>query len=326
MIFEFITGGGLAQEALPKSLAKEGLLMLMALVNKLVTLSDIQLTLLLDKRCKDIELPDNIKIVWVSSNQHLYDTLPTLIEKSDWVWVIAPEMDFHLYNISKLVEEKGKYLLNSSAKAVAICSDKLLTIQVLNKQKIETVAAIQLDKFSQNWIAPWVIKPKDGAGCLNCFFVANENEFSQRWQQIESKSDYLIQPFMKGKAFSLSCLFKDGDAWLLCCNLQHISIKQGQFKLNACEVNISIANKKPYQQLIKKVAKAIPGLWGYVGIDILQPEFAPPMVLEINPRLTTSYIGIADTLGINVAKVVIDMVSDDPVLTNTRNYCMHFKL
>jgi predicted ATP-grasp superfamily ATP-dependent carboligase len=35
----------------------------------------------------------------------------------------------------------------------------------------------------------------------------------------------------------------------------------------------------------------IPGLAGYVGIDLLLPDGGDPLIVEINPRLTTSYVG-----------------------------------
>jgi hypothetical protein len=39
--------------------------------------------------------------------------------------------------------------------------------------------------------------------------------------------------------------------------------------------------------------RSVPGIRGYVGIDLVVPDQAPhrPVVVEINPRLTTSYLG-----------------------------------
>ena len=46
-------------------------------------------------------------------------------------------------------------------------------------------------------------------------------------------------------------------------------------------------------ELLDNVLKSIPGLFGYLGIDLLIPNSAPesPLIVEINPRLTTSYTG-----------------------------------
>ena len=52
---------------------------------------------------------------------------------------------------------------------------------------------------------------------------------------------------------------------------------------------------------------AIPGLWGYVGVDLMLAKEGP-VVLEINPRLTTSYCGLRRALGINTAAMVLDLL------------------
>ncbi|MCK5479233.1 MAG: ATP-grasp domain-containing protein, partial [Methylococcales bacterium] len=60
-------------------------------------------------------------------------------------------------------------------------------------------------------------------------------------------------------------------------------------------------------------------LWGYVGIDIIQPKQESPIILEINPRLTTSFVGIHQALGFNVAKAVIEMIDATPVINKSQN-------
>ena len=62
-----------------------------------------------------------------------------------------------------------------------------------------------------------------------------------------------------------------------------------------------------WARLADRVAAAIPGLWGYVGVDLLLTP-AGPVVLEINPRLTTSYCGLRAALGINTAALVLGLL------------------
>lgn len=319
LIFEFITGGGFAQKDLPESLLKEGLLMLKALIKDFGFGPSVKLTVMLDWRCKNIELPDNIKIVWVSNEQNVYDCLSELIESSDAVWPIAPETESELLHISLLVESKCKRLLNSSSQAVAVCSDKLLTAQALEKGGLDIVETTQLNFFSGKIVKPFVVKLKDGVGCLNNYFVIDQNEFDKINVVIDNKEQFIVQPYIKGETLSLSCLFKNGKAWLLCCNRQQVSIYQGKFELNACEVNIATKNRESYQLLINNIAEAIDGLWGYVGIDIIQPELGEPLVLEINPRLTTSYAGINNATDINVADAVMNMLDRQPDIQPTEN-------
>jgi len=61
--------------------------------------------------------------------------------------------------------------------------------------------------------------------------------------------------------------------------------------------------------LAKRAIAAIPGLWGYVGIDVVLTQRGP-VVLEVNPRLTTSYAGLRAALDINPARLVLDLLDE----------------
>lgn len=290
------------------------MLMLKALLTELKALDNIELTVLLDWRIEPLELPYNCRIVSIAREQCIYEVLPKLIDSVDMVWPIAPEIDSILQKVTRLVEAKSKVLLNSSSEAVALCSDKLLNYHFLEKQSITSIETMALELFSETIDKPWVLKPKNGVGCLNSYLVTTPQLFKQVCSQVNSAPDYIMQPYIKGQSLSLSCLFKAGKAWLLCCNQQVVSIHDDMFQLEACIVNIPIQEAALYQTLIDRIATAIPGLFGYVGIDIIQPEQGLPRVVEINPRLTTSYVGINQATGINVASAVIAMTEADPVV------------
>jgi len=59
------------------------------------------------------------------------------------------------------------------------------------------------------------------------------------------------------------------------------------------------------QGLADLLMNLIPGLRGFVGVDYIE-TVAGPVVLEINPRLTTSYVAMSDSLGINTAQLILD--------------------
>jgi predicted ATP-grasp superfamily ATP-dependent carboligase len=62
--------------------------------------------------------------------------------------------------------------------------------------------------------------------------------------------------------------------------------------------------------LAGRLAATIPGLWGYVGVDLVLTREGP-VILEINPRLTTSYCGLGRALGINTAAMVLSLLGRD---------------
>lgn len=51
------------------------------------------------------------------------------------------------------------------------------------------------------------------------------------------------------------------------------------------------------------IARAIPGLWGYAGVDLLKCEEGVK-VLEINPCLTTSYTALSGKTAFNPAQLL----------------------
>ena len=298
---------------MPASLAAEGCLMLQALLDELKPLPNLQLILPLDRRCVGLNLPDNAQLVWIDGSQPLQTWLSALIASSDAVWPIAPETDEILSKIAASVTAQDKTLLLSSPAAVALCSDKLATYQALAAAKIAAVVTKPLLAVADYKA---VIKPRDGVGCQGGFICDNQQQLSTAMADINAE-DYLIQPYVAGQAVSLSCLFKDTQAWLLCCNQQQIVEKNQQFNLQACKVNVANPQRSFYQQLIQQVAQAIPGLWGYIGIDLIESAQGP-LILEVNPRLTTSYVGIQAATGLNVAQQVLTLLHDKPLLQHSR--------
>jgi predicted ATP-grasp superfamily ATP-dependent carboligase len=60
-------------------------------------------------------------------------------------------------------------------------------------------------------------------------------------------------------------------------------------------------------ELGRAVAAAIPGLSGFVGVDMIVDRQGP-VILEVNPRLTSCYPGLSRSLGANVAEMLLGSV------------------
>lgn len=311
LVFEYVTGGGFSRERIPDTLATEGLLMLKALLQDLSEIANIKLIVMLDIRFADSisEYAEAIEIVTIDEHQSVLETFQKHVERCDAVWPVAPEMNNILFDLTRMIEHLGKRLLSSSSEAVAITSNKLETFRHLTQHQIETVPS---EPFIADGFHPTdrhVIKPVDGMGCEQTFRVDSIEDWTRIKPRLDGDS-YIIQPYIDGTPASLSCLFNHGKGWLLCHNVQRIEIKDCRFKLNACRVNEPGVNTN-YQTLVDRIAHALPGLSGYAGIDIIEtPEYIT--VLEINPRLTTSYAGIREALGVNVAALVLRMPQNQP--------------
>ena len=53
---------------------------------------------------------------------------------------------------------------------------------------------------------------------------------------------------------------------------------------------------------------SLPGLRGYIGIDFVLTE-GKPFVVDVNPRLTTSFVGLRGVAGFNVAEAIVNAVA-----------------
>lgn len=320
LVFEFITGGGLSKEALPASLAKEGAIMLHALVDDLLALSHVEILLMLDERISVTRRwseSDRLQIIKIDKTMDVEQIFAKSIALCDAVWPIAPESDNLLEGICRKVESSDKVLLSSSAEATAVAGNKLRTSQWLNKQGVASAATDSLADFPACREGEWVVKPIDGAGCAQTMLIRNKREFRFVKSQLSDLDNYIIQPYLRGKPLSLSCLFKQGRGWLLCCNEQCVELVGNRFRLTGCRVNIKTELSSRLQPLVARIALAMPGLWGYAGIDLIASE-RDVSVLEINPRLTTSYAGIRSATGLNVAQNVLQLIDGDPVLTQNK--------
>lgn len=313
LIFEYVNGGGFAGTDLPDGLAHEGALMLKAVLNDFIACCDHELFVLLDERCLDVDLPEKVTKITVGADDNVLTVFTDAIETCDAVLPIAPETEEILWTLCSAVEKAGKHLLSSSSSAVAKTADKMKTFNILSHHHISTVPSHLLDKnphfYSEDGT---VIKERDGAGCENCFICTNEDDFERVLLSLHNPHNYLIQPFINGLALSISALFKQGTGHVLCVNRQFISIREDQrLKLDGCEVNFPI-DPLPFQAIVNQLAHVFPGLWGYVGIDLIK-RGEQLMIVEINPRLTSSYVGIGEALGINVAELLLDLFKGDDV-------------
>lgn len=241
-----------------------------------------------------------------------------VLQRVDHVWPIAPETEGILASISREIAKAGPgKLLGSAPETVALAADKLLTYRHLRSHGIACVPTWNLSDFSRQVPPPWVIKPKDGVGC----------EGVRKIMELpcpEPSGDDLIQPFIEGEVLSLSVLCDRGDAVLLAINRQLMEERKGSLHLTGCLVNTLTDHAGSYQGLCQRIATALPGLWGYVGVDLIV-RGGCPLILEINPRLTLSYVGLSHALGENVANLILALKHGDLCLDDIAQWRKQIK-
>lgn len=310
LVFEFITGGGLLNDILPSSLMQEGAMMRAALLQDLGEIQGLKLLVLNDARIEEPQIPPAGTLFNIQPRTNLELYLREIKDDYDVVWLIAPETEGMLVKWHQFFSQENKQLCLSSQQTLTLCQNKLHTINVLKEATISCVNSQKYRSFLPIDSGQWVLKPMESVGCEDVYLIQSKQQWLDLLKVLDKQQEYLIQPYIQGTVLSLSALFYQGESAFICCNQQQLSLKDNKFQLLGCTVNIKQEKSLEYQKLCSKIAKSIPGLWGYIGIDLIETEQGEVLILEINPRLTTSYVGIKEATGINVAAQVLDLLNN----------------
>lgn len=311
-LYEHITGGGYMSEPLPTSLAKEGDMMLRTLANDLTALPDVEIFTTRDPRLAPLEI-NNVLEFPVQSKDHACRIFHHCSALAQYAWPIAPETDGVLEKLSHVVQESSCRLIGSTAQAVHIASSKFKTAQWLSGYGLPTIPIYRHVEELPSHINQIVVKPDDGAGCINTILLSRME--LEKWWAINKGEKLILQPYIHGDSKSLSLLFNEEDVQVLSCNRQQVHVKTNQFQFHGVDVNAYQDHRGRYQALAEQIRQAIPGLWGYVGVDIIENSQGT-FVVDINPRLTTSYVGLSEALNVNVAGLILDLLQPTPTPRN----------
>jgi predicted ATP-grasp superfamily ATP-dependent carboligase len=244
------------------------------------------------------------QVLMVNVQQDIWALWEQCIAASDVVLLIAPETGGVLEKLTLLAENLNKLVLGSSASAIKLAGDKWLTYQSFISQHIPTLETYLANALPNGMKGVYIAKPRDGAGCGDMAYF-EDAESLKGWLQGREHT-HIVQPYQTGNPASLSMFCKNGKAYLLSCNRQHIQIKSQQFSYHGGMINGMDEYREKFNALAQKVAQAIPDLAGYVGVDLIvhQGEF---FVLEVNPRLTTSYGALHQACRCNPARILLDL-------------------
>jgi tyramine---L-glutamate ligase len=222
------------------------------------------------------------------------------VRSCDAALIIAPETDGILESLVKRVEAAGVPLLGPSSVAVHLTADKLTLFRHWRAAGVptpETVPQSERPSFSP----PYVLKPRYGCGSEG---VRVRSELREA-----GSGDALIQPFLPGTAASVAFLIGPAGAFPLLPCLQFVA-PESNFRYEGGEVPISPALAARAVALGRRAVACVPGLHGYVGVDLvlgLDPHGHSDAAIEINPRLTTSYVGLRAVAAGNLGRATLDV-------------------
>ncbi len=301
LVYEHISGGGIAEARPDEALVREGDLMVRALVRDLAE-AGAAVTTLRDRRLPDPGLSARIR--WVGTRSERGRAWDREVHAAQAVLPVAPESGALLEGLSRAIRRRGRRLLGCHPEAVRIATGKGATAARLGAAGIATVATRPASHLGPGEPGPWVVKPEDGVGCDGVRLVNGPWHGLPRGLS-PGPPEPVVQAFVPGEPVSLSLLCAGGRSRLLSVNRQWLTQDGGGFRFRGCTVN-SRADDGTLARLGQAVAAAVPGLWGYVGVDLVLASDGP-RILEVNPRPTTSYAGLHDALGANPGAWLLEL-------------------
>ncbi|MFN8647016.1 MAG: ATP-grasp domain-containing protein [Gemmatimonadales bacterium] len=301
-LYEYVTGGGMLDASPPPALVHEADLMVRALLRDLADLPVEVLT------SRDPRLPplDGVHALEPRPGESPLALYRRGLTAVDAAWPTAPETGGVLEALALATRGAGRVLVGSAPEAVAIAASKAATAERLAAAHLSTIPTFRTAAELPAWPGPWVLKPDDGAGAEDTHQVPDVHAARESLSRHPGR--WVAQPWIDGESRSLSLLATPAGVELLAVNRQRVEVHGGAVRLRALEVNALPDHDGACARLGGQVVAAIPGLAGYVGVDLLATP-AGPVVVEVNPRLTTSACALRAAVGINLAALVLGLAA-----------------
>ncbi len=313
LVVEFFTAGGAACPELslprldPRVLA-EGRLMLGCFANQLSESFDYSVTTLVQER---LNLDHRIEQLVVAPPAFV-DCLSASAGSYDLVFVIAPETNQILARCCKLLQKDRHKTVSPQYNFVKLVSDKLRLRQHLASAKVPTATSVlpfDVRSSSQRLV---VQKPRWGTAGEGVEITASVAE-----QRHPPQPDTIFEPFVEGVSASVAVVqgpcqtvFLPPMLQLTQVNDQGISI--GGYLGSSFPLGDELTERA--MALAKQTVAALPEFTGYIGIDLILARIPQhDCVIEINPRLTSSFLLLSKVCNENLAEAIARVCCGEPI-------------
>jgi predicted ATP-grasp superfamily ATP-dependent carboligase len=303
-VYEFITGGGLLvdEQAAPPSLLAEGRAMLAAASADFAMLANAEVWVMRDGRLPSSE-QSRARVFPITSTAQEQELFRRLAAEADWTLLIAPETGGELLRRCQLVEAYGGRLLSPSAECARLATNKQRTAELLSRRGVRIPTGHLLAEGTECSQLPLVAKPVDGCGSQGVRLVRTSAEAAA----LPVDGTLRLEPYIPGLPASVSVLCGPAGQFALPAGEQ-ILAADGTFQYLGGRLPLDALSARRAQAIALAAVAALPNPRGYVGVDLVLGEEADgsqDFVIEINPRLTTSYVGLRAASRTNLAAAMI---------------------
>lgn len=311
---EYVCSGGLGAQPAEDSMRLEGGAMLAALAADLSKVASLSICVV-PELCP--ALP-KCELHTIQVGKPLWNQWIKAAQGCDAAVVIAPERNGVLAKAVGMLRAAGIDVIAGTGDFLRVASDKQQTARALSTAGVphpvtflpsdpRSVARLRLcDQF--------IVKPRDGCGTEAISLFEDLDDAMNR-----ATDDDVVQGYVPGTAVSVSVIVNGNELIVLPAVSQDISIQRCTY-LGGSGPLCEDWQRRAGALAQRAIAAMPPYARGFVGLDlVLGEDSSSDVVIEINPRLTTSYVGLrhmvvgnpaARLLGLESGPVQCKMATD----------------
>lgn len=218
---------------------------------------------------------------------------------------------------SAITKVTNKHSLLEHARRMGMSTPRSLVFKVCANKLETTKDVVEEMGF------PIILKPIVDAGMAGLSLANSEVEVEAAIERIiqQSATDrFIAQEYVEGIPASVSLVTTGERAAVLSLNKQNVTLSSAYSfsKYEGGEVPLETNLKHETISTARRLIESLKGLRGYVGVDFVLTK-ETPVVIEVNPRLTTSYIGLRKTVSFNPAEAILNAALYDKLPSEKPN-------
>ncbi len=236
-----------------------------------------------------------------------------IARSADLTILIAPELDNSLQRWAEVLRSQANRLLISDDRFLRGSNDKWALSQTLRVGNIRHPETFQLSEFDrQNYESRtpnngWVIKRRFGAGSVEMRCVPHAVDVEAFGSSVAATGsvldDWIVQPWIEGAHVSVGLIAGE--------QMQVLPLMEQRFaSMHDKNAGGYIGGRGPVKQVpeshVQRVAvdtiRCLEGQpLGWIGIDMIVEHDGELCVIEVNARMTSSFLGYRQLYGSQLA-------------------------
>ena len=286
--------------------------MLEALAADAVRDASLDVTVLVDPT-QAVALPANVRTI-ANDGTNDIASLVAAAQQADWTVIVAPETDGILLQRVAAVMAAGARALNASTAFIAIAADKQATANALAAAGVPVPAGRSLapgEAVPADFARPAVRKLRDGVGGEGFSVVPSAGA-------TPASHATRIEAFVPGTPVGVSCLCGPAGLRVLPPQRQRFAAGDPPRYLGGEPLPAGPAARRATAlaaravTAVARAAGAVGAGLGWVGVDMIlgpRDDGRADRVLEVNPRLTTSFVGLAAAVPRSLVRTMLDLAA-----------------